>query len=128
MPFGPPSDNPYQLTRCSWHKNSLKQANSEPSTFVIPPDTHPKSDTLKTIIHYQYPLEFILSNMLLFFLNSTKITCQTNHLHEYWQWIRPSCCCCIFHEPSTCRNWTQTTITYGFILPWRSMIPPRVLL
>ena len=40
------------------------------------------------------------------FINSTKIKCQTYHLHGYWQWFWPSCCCCILNEPSTWSTWT----------------------
>ena len=60
------------------------------------------------------------------FINSTKITCKTYHLHEYWQWLWPSCCCFVFRESSTWRAWNQRSRTCDFISPWRRQISTRI--
>ena len=41
------------------------------------------------------------------FLYNNKTTRQNYPLYESWQQIWPYCCCCIFHDSSTWKTWTQ---------------------
>ena len=59
-------------------------------------------------------------------INSTKIKCQTHHLHEYWKHIWHSCLCCICHESSIWRAWNQISRPCDLILPWQSRTPPTI--
>ena len=117
MLFVLPFSNIYQPTRSGRH------------TFICLTIRH-----LSKVSHTEIKISSIIKNTSsppfqrcnYSFIYSTKITCQTYHLHESLKLIQPHCWCCICHKPSNCRDWTQIWRPCDLFLSWWRVNPPTI--
>ena len=126
MPSVPPYTNPHQQKRSRLHTNiSEQQIMVYLNLFSHPTPLQSQPQKNKTTKPSQEQLDFTFPRIELF-IHRHQITHQTYHLHESWQRIWPSCCCCIYHESSTWRTWTQISRPCDFISPWRKGNPTSI--